>query len=71
MGVDGERGGACWRIEQYNEGQTRTLAEVYDGALRTGLVEGAALREQADEDFEWPPSAFPKPPPPERRNRPL
>ena len=30
-----------------------------------------ALREQADEDFEWPPSAFPKPPPPERRNRPL
>ena len=43
---------------------------------RTRLPRGSdaqldALREQADEDFEWPPSAFPKPPPPERRNRPL
>ena len=28
--------GACWRIEQYCEGQQRTLAEVYDGSLRTG-----------------------------------
>ena len=28
--------GACWRIEQYCEGTQRTLAEVYDGNLRTG-----------------------------------
>ena len=58
-----ERLNAEYRLSPLGEGGTR-LPRGSDAQLD-------ALREQADEDFEWPPSAFPKPPPPERRNRPL
>ena len=47
------------------------LGECHPRLPRGSDAQLDALREQADEDFEWPPSAFPKPPPPERRNRPL